>query len=76
MAKGSSIDNKPESYSAIIWRKSRRSADQGNCVEVAAQRTSVLIRDSHDRSGFTIKVSTVQWQELLERLRSKDLDRN
>lgn len=67
------MDNEPEPSSAVIWRKSRRSADQGDCVEVAASDISVMVRDSRDRSGPILETSAVQWQELLKRVRDEDI---
>ncbi|MGO9783957.1 MAG: DUF397 domain-containing protein [Streptosporangiaceae bacterium] len=67
------MDTKPESSSAVIWRKSRRSADQGNCVEVTASDTWVMVRDSRDRKGPILETSTVRWQELLRRVRNEDI---
>ncbi|MEU3406380.1 DUF397 domain-containing protein [Streptomyces sp. NPDC006670] len=34
----------------ITWRKSSRSADTGNCLEVAMQDGEILIRESDDPS--------------------------
>ncbi|MER7849972.1 DUF397 domain-containing protein [Kitasatospora sp. NPDC096077] len=35
----------------LIWRKSSRSNDSGNCVELALLREAVAIRDSKNPSG-------------------------
>lgn len=52
------------------WRTSRASADQGACVEVAACRgSSVLVRDSRDRSGVVLELTSAQWRDLVTRLR-------
>ncbi|WP_067477493.1 DUF397 domain-containing protein [Actinomadura hibisca] len=38
--------------STIMWRKSRRSSEQGDqCVEVASTRGIVAVRDSKDPEG-------------------------
>jgi hypothetical protein len=57
-------------YTSAIWRKSRRSADSGDCVEIASSRTSVLLRDSHDRCGAVLVVTPTEWRRLLERIRN------
>jgi Domain of unknown function (DUF397) len=64
----------PERYFSITWRKSRHSADQGACIEVASLRCSVLVRDSRECSGMVIELTPAQWQELLARVRRGDLD--
>jgi len=56
-------------HSSIAWRTSRASADQGACVEVARRESSVLVRDSRDRSGVVLKVTSTQWHDLLARIR-------
>jgi hypothetical protein len=43
------------------WRKSTYSGDTGgNCVEVATT-DGVLVRDTTDRDGFTLSVSSAAW---------------
>ncbi len=63
----------PKSYSTLAWRTSSASGGSGECVEVAQWESSVLIRDSRDRSGPVLMVNAVQWLELLERTRSRDI---
>ena len=41
----------PNRDSALIWHKSSASGGGGECVEVAQRKSSVLVRDSGDRSG-------------------------
>lgn len=38
------------------WRKSSRSADQGNCVELAYTTTSGAVRDSKNPAGGHLEV--------------------
>jgi Domain of unknown function (DUF397) len=52
----------PDQDSSLIWRKSRASGADGGCVEVAAQESSVLIRDSRNRSGVSLSFGSSQWQ--------------
>jgi len=58
-------------YAAAVWRKSSASADNGACVEVAAWHSSVLVRDSRNRSGGVLEVSREQWRTFLARIRSE-----
>jgi Domain of unknown function (DUF397) len=60
----------PGRHSCVAWRKSRHSADQGNCVEIADRLASVLVRDSKDPSGPHLALSVRQWRQLLERIRT------
>lgn len=54
------------------WRKSTYSGGNGgNCVEVAASTSKVLIRDTTDRDGVTLKVRPAAWQEFAERLKER-----
>lgn len=41
----------PIQYPTLVWRKSRASAGNGACVEVAFAQRSVLVRDSRGQSG-------------------------
>jgi hypothetical protein len=56
-----------------VWRKSRASADQGACVEVAFHGSAVLVRDSRDQSGPVLAVTAGSWRKLLDRIRGGDL---
>lgn len=53
------------------WRKSTAS-DSGGCLEVAADPGSVLIRDSKDRGGAILSVSSVAWSCFLAGVHSRD----
>ncbi|TDD27475.1 DUF397 domain-containing protein [Actinomadura sp. KC06] len=59
---------------ALNWRKASRSQAQDDCVEVAAQGPSVLVRDSRDRSAGAIALDSAQWNALLSAIQSGDLD--
>lgn len=47
--------------SGLQWRKARRSAGNGACVEVASMSGQVLIRDSKDQNGPVIRYSGSSW---------------
>ncbi|MFI9644404.1 DUF397 domain-containing protein [Micromonospora sp. NPDC051925] len=45
------------------WRKSTRSGNQGNCVEVADNLPSVVaVRDSKDPNGPVLAFAPASWQ--------------
>ena len=52
----------------IVWRTSSYSYDSGGCVEVAPAPHRVLVRDSKDRTGPALTVSTTAWQAFLTTL--------
>jgi hypothetical protein len=53
------------SHFCLKWRKSSFSADQGNCVEVATRHSDVLVRDSNNRHGSVLAVTTNHWVQFL-----------
>lgn len=59
---------------APVWRKSRASESADNCVEVATDGLSVLVRDSRNRSGIILAVTPGHWRKLLARVRNGELD--
>ena len=64
----------PDQYPATTWRKSRVSADQGECVEVAVWNSLVLVRDSRNDNGTILTLTFQQWHGLMGRLRNDELD--
>ncbi|RRO12928.1 DUF397 domain-containing protein [Saccharopolyspora rhizosphaerae] len=51
------------------WRKSSRSAIEGNCVEVAVAPEVVGVRDSKDRDGEVLVFPKHQWTDFVAALR-------
>ena len=45
-----------------IWRKSRHSVANGNCVQVAVSSDAVMIRDSADSEGPVISYPAAAWR--------------
>ncbi|MGA8113891.1 MAG: DUF397 domain-containing protein [Actinocatenispora sp.] len=55
---------------AAPWRKSGRSNNNGNCVEVAVGAAVVGVRDSKDPAGGVLAVGAAGWRRFLDDIRS------
>lgn len=54
------------------WRKSTHSTGNGgDCVEIGDTANGVLVRDTKDRAGHVMRVSSGQWKRFVGELRSK-----
>jgi hypothetical protein len=51
------------------WRKSTRSGNSGNCVEVADAARVILVRDTTNRGGGTLAFTAEAWQGFISSLR-------
>ncbi|MFF2656211.1 DUF397 domain-containing protein [Kitasatospora sp. NPDC058032] len=53
--------------SELVWFKSSYSGNEGGeCVEVADATSTVLVRDSKDKSGPHLTFSPEAWQSFVE----------
>jgi hypothetical protein len=56
------------------WRKSSRSSNQGNCVEVADNLAGVIgVRDSKDTDGPALTFNPGQWAGFVRAVRADAL---
>lgn len=71
MQKGNRTDL-PE-LNTVTWRKSSRSADQGNCVELAGLSGRVAVRDSKNPDQAAILVPRNRWSTFARTIRKGEL---
>lgn len=57
----------------INWRKSSKSADQGNCIEVALQNGEILIRESDD-PGVVIRTTRAKLRAFIDGAAAGEFD--
>ena len=53
----------------LQWRKTRRSAGDGACVEVASVNGQIAVRDSMNPVGGRLQYSVQAWQELISTIK-------
>jgi hypothetical protein len=56
------------------WRKSTRSANDGNCVEVADLDTGVGVRDSKDTTGPVLVFAPARWRAFVDGTKAGEFD--
>lgn len=49
----------------IVWRRSSRSATQGQCVEVAITPEVIMLRNSRDPDGPVLRFTRAEWLAFL-----------
>lgn len=55
----------------LKWTKSSYSGAQGgNCIEVGGHDSRVIVRDTKDITGPTLKFSADAWRQLVKQLKS------
>ncbi|KJS52266.1 regulatory protein [Streptomyces rubellomurinus subsp. indigoferus] len=65
------IDQSSPELSRATWRKSRFSANQGNCIEVADGLTNVVpVRDSKDPNGPALVFPADAWTTFITSIKT------
>lgn len=55
-----------EQVTSSPWRKSTHSGTNGGqCIEVAADRHAVSVRDSADRNGLALSIAAISWAKFM-----------
>jgi hypothetical protein len=52
------------------WRKASYSDNGGNCVEVGQAHRGVLVRDTRDRQGPVLAVTTGAWRRFAAQVKA------
>jgi uncharacterized protein DUF397 len=62
-------------FMGAVWRKSARSGQTGNCVEVATNLPGfVPVRDTKDRDGGTLAFSSESWTAFIDGVKGGEFD--
>ena len=55
----------------IQWRKARRSANDGACVEVAHVNGQIAVRDSRNPNGNWLQYSAQSWHDFISTVKTE-----
>jgi hypothetical protein len=55
------------------WRKAKRSANDGACVEVTLVNGQIAVRDSKDPYGCWLRYSVPSWRDFTSDVKTRDV---
>jgi len=58
----------------VVWRKSSRSSDQGQCIEVADLDDHHVVRDSKNPAGPALMFTATEWAAFTTGIKAGDFD--
>ena len=59
----------------LNWRMSSKSNGSGSCVEIADKDGGIIVRNSNDRSGSSVKYTAAEWDAFIAGVRGGEMDR-
>lgn len=60
--------------SRAVWRKSHRSNNGGNCVEIADLGAVIAVRDSKSPDGARLTLARADWHTFTDALKRGEFD--
>lgn len=57
----------------LRWKKSTRSSDSANCVQVAFDESTVQVRDSKAPSGPHLRISRAAWVAFVSEIKANQI---
>jgi hypothetical protein len=64
----------PDAQGETAWRKSRRSMNNGACVEAATGSNAIVVRDSANQAGPMLWYSSRTWRTFLTQAKMGKFD--
>lgn len=62
----------PEAHD-LLWRKARRSAGNGACVEVAPVNGQIAVRDSMNPAGGRLRYPAQSWESFVAAIKNEQV---
>jgi hypothetical protein len=64
-----------DQFNGAVWRKSTRSGQSNNCVEVATNLPGLVpVRDTKDRDGGTLVFTVDSWAAFVDGVKGGEFD--
>lgn len=59
--------------SEVQWRKARRSANNGACIEVTPANGQIAVRDSKNPGGIWLRYPAQSWREFVDTIKTEQI---